>query len=85
MADATFRRRRRVDSRRSPPLLVALSGGDAVVARDMLTMRANTLKVQINDALDRPGPADARRSRRHRGGLRVVADSRGPPRRFRLA
>ena len=42
-----------------PQLLVALSGGDPVVARDMLTMRAGELSNQINDALDRLGAADA--------------------------
>ena len=41
------------------PLLVALSGGDAVVAHDMLTMRATELSKQISDALDRLGAADA--------------------------
>jgi hypothetical protein len=41
-----------------PPLLVALSGGDPVVARDLLTMRAGTLRQQIDDALDRLAAAD---------------------------
>lgn len=41
-----------------PPLLVALSGGDPVVARDMLTMRAANLTQQIIDALDRLAAAD---------------------------
>ncbi len=41
------------------PLLVALSGGNAVVARDMLTMRASVLTGQVTDALDRLGAADA--------------------------
>ena len=40
-------------------LLVALSGGDAVVARDMLTMRADELSKRLTDALDRLGAADA--------------------------
>ena len=40
-------------------LLIALSGGDAVVARDLLTMRADELARQIVDALDRLGAADA--------------------------
>jgi hypothetical protein len=42
-----------------PPLLVALSGGDPVVAHDLLTMRAGTLSQQIDDALDGLGAADA--------------------------
>jgi hypothetical protein len=42
-----------------PPLLVSLSGGDPVVAHDMLTMRANELSERITDALDRLGAADA--------------------------
>ena len=42
-----------------PPLLVSLSGGDPVVARDMLTMRADELRERITDALDRLGAADA--------------------------
>jgi hypothetical protein len=42
-----------------PPLLVALSGGDGGVARDMLALRAVELGAQINDALDRLGEADA--------------------------
>jgi hypothetical protein len=41
-----------------PPLLVALSGGDAVVAHDLLTTRAGTLGAQIDDALDRLAAAD---------------------------
>ena len=41
------------------PLLVALSGGDEAVARDMLTMRAGELTRQIVDALDRLDAADA--------------------------
>ncbi len=40
-------------------LLIALSGGDAGVARDLLTMRADELTRQIVDALDRLGAADA--------------------------
>jgi Alpha/beta hydrolase len=40
-------------------LLIALSGGDSVVARDMLTTRAATLSKQINDTLDRLAAADA--------------------------
>ncbi|MGZ5397669.1 MAG: alpha/beta hydrolase [Mycobacterium sp.] len=39
-------------------LLIALSGGDAGVARDLLTMRAGELTRQIVDALDRLGAAD---------------------------
>ncbi|MGZ5365387.1 MAG: alpha/beta hydrolase [Mycobacterium sp.] len=39
-------------------LLIALSGGDAGVARDLLTMRAGELARQIVDALDRLGAAD---------------------------
>ena len=42
-----------------PPLLVALSGGDAVVAHDMLTMRADNLTDQTKDALDRLAAADS--------------------------
>ena len=42
-----------------PALLVALSGGDPVVARDMPTMRAGELSKRITDALDRLGAADA--------------------------
>ncbi|WP_407664993.1 alpha/beta hydrolase [Mycolicibacterium pulveris] len=41
------------------PLLVALSGGDGGVARDMLALRADALSAQIVDALDRLGAADA--------------------------
>jgi hypothetical protein len=41
------------------PLLVALSGGDPVVAHDMLTMRACELSNQIKDALRRLATADA--------------------------
>ena len=41
------------------PLLIALSGGDGTVARDMLTMRAVELTHQITGALDRLGAADA--------------------------
>jgi hypothetical protein len=41
------------------PLLVALSGGDPGVARDMLAVRAVELSAQINDGLDRLGAADA--------------------------
>ncbi len=41
-----------------PPLLVALSGGDPVVAHDLLTVRAGTLSRQIEDALDRLAAAD---------------------------
>jgi Alpha/beta hydrolase len=41
-----------------PPLLVALSGGDAAVARDMLTLQASELSTQLNDSLDRLGAAD---------------------------
>jgi Alpha/beta hydrolase len=40
------------------PLLVALSGGDDAVARDMLAMRAAEQTRQIVDALDRLGAAD---------------------------
>ena len=40
-------------------MLIALSGGDAGVARDLLTMRAGELTRQIVDALDRLGAADA--------------------------
>lgn len=40
-------------------LLVALSGGDARVARDLLTMRAQELTLQVLAALDRLGAADA--------------------------
>jgi Alpha/beta hydrolase len=39
-------------------LLVALSGGDPAVARDMLSVRAGELTRQITDALDRLGRAD---------------------------
>jgi Alpha/beta hydrolase len=42
-----------------PPLLVALSGGDPVVAHDMMTMRAGELTDQIVDALDLLAAADA--------------------------
>ena len=49
-----------VSIRAGPPaLLVALSGGDPVVAGDMLTMRADELSKRIMDALDRLGAADA--------------------------
>ena len=49
-----------VSIRAGPPaLLVALSGGDPIVARDMLTMRADELSKRITDALDRLGAADA--------------------------
>ena len=41
------------------PLLVAMSGGDADVARDLLALRAHELTRQIVDALDRLGAADA--------------------------
>ena len=41
-----------------PPLLVALSGGDPAVARDLLTVRAGALSKQVTDALDRLGAAD---------------------------
>ena len=41
-----------------PPLLVALSGGDAEVAHGMLTMRAAELTDQVIGALDRLGSAD---------------------------
>ena len=41
------------------PLLVALSGGDAGMARDLLASRADVLTRQIGDALDRLGAADA--------------------------
>ncbi len=48
-----------VSIRAGPPaLLVALSGGDPVVARDMLKMRADELSGQIADALERLGAAD---------------------------
>jgi Alpha/beta hydrolase len=43
----------------APPLLVALAGGDAVVANDMLAMRAAELTRQVTGALDRLGVADA--------------------------
>jgi hypothetical protein len=43
----------------TPPMLVALSGGDAAVAGDMLTMRAEELTRQVREALDRLGRADA--------------------------
>jgi hypothetical protein len=42
-----------------PPLLIALSGGDPVVAHDLQTMRAGTLSQQIDDAMDRLAAADA--------------------------
>ena len=67
-----------------PPLLVALSGGDPVVARDMLTMRAGELSKQITDALDRLGAADADAA----GDIEEAFASSplpGPPRRFRPA
>jgi hypothetical protein len=49
-----------VSIRAGPPaLLVALSGGDPGVARDMLTVRADELSKRITDALDRLGAADA--------------------------
>ena len=56
-----------------PQLLVALSGGDPVVARDMLTMRAGELSNQINDALDRLGAADADAAGDIERGVRLVA------------
>ena len=40
-------------------LLVALSGGDATVAADLLALRAHELTRQIADALERLGAADA--------------------------
>lgn len=40
-------------------LLVALSGGDAAVADDLITAQAHRLTAQITDALDRLGVADA--------------------------
>lgn len=40
-------------------LLVALSGGDAGVARDLLVVRAEELTRQLHGALDRLGTADA--------------------------
>ena len=40
-------------------LLVALSGGDASVAADLLALRAHELTRQIADALERLGAADA--------------------------
>jgi hypothetical protein len=40
------------------PLLVALSGGDAAVAGDLLTLRAAELTSQIGEDLDRLGDAD---------------------------
>jgi len=49
-----------VSARAGPsPLLVALSGGDAAVAHDLLTTRADDLTHQITRALDRLGAADA--------------------------
>jgi hypothetical protein len=42
----------------APPLLIALSGGNPAVARDMLAMRAVELTAQITEALDRLGAAD---------------------------
>ena len=42
-----------------PPLLVALSGGDPGLARDMQVVRAAELSSQIVDALERLGAADA--------------------------
>jgi hypothetical protein len=48
-----------VSIRAGPPaLLVALSGGDPAVAREMLTVRANELSNQITRALDRLAAAD---------------------------
>jgi hypothetical protein len=41
-----------------PPLLVALSGGDPVLAHGLLAVRAGTLSEQIGDALDRLAAAD---------------------------
>ena len=60
-----------------PPLLVALSGGDPVVARDMLTMRADELSDQINDALDRLGAADADAAGDIEEAFALVADPPG--------
>ena len=82
-----------VSIRAGPPaLLVALSGGDPGVARDMLKMRADGLSGQITDALDRVGRA-ARDSRERavdreftrvalarRGRLRCVWVARSGPR-----
>ena len=49
-----------VSIRAGPPaLLVALSGGDPGVARDMLAMRADELSKRISQALDRLAAADA--------------------------
>lgn len=45
------------------PLLIALSGGNAAVAHDMLAMRADELTKQITAALDRLSAADADASR----------------------
>ena len=48
-----------VSIRAGPPaLLVALAGGDPAVARDMLTMRADELSIQITSALERLAAAD---------------------------
>lgn len=43
----------------APPLLVALSGGDPMVAHDMAAMRAGELTRQVVGALDRLGAVDA--------------------------
>ncbi len=40
-------------------LLVALSGGDAALARELQALRAQELTAQVGDALDRLGAADA--------------------------
>lgn len=49
-----------VSIRAGPPaLLIALSGGDPAVARDMLTIRADELSERMTVALDRLAAADA--------------------------
>ena len=63
-----------------PPLLVALSGGDAVRrARHAHDAGRQAELTRSTDALDRLAAADSRRSRRHRGGVRVVAGPAGRP------
>jgi hypothetical protein len=49
----------RVSAADPPPLLIALSGGDPAVARELLVLRADVLTHQLIGALDRLGAADA--------------------------
>jgi hypothetical protein len=68
-------------SARSHPseLLVVLSGGDAVVARELLDLRAGELTRQVTEALDRLGAADADAAADISGALAPTADDRAAP------